>query len=524
MLRKLWGKTYQSCHGNQGQSAKIARRVGGAGLGGTLGRIRTLACLPRNVSLGEALSERGDTMVRLIVYPGSAKASELCLPSGMYSLGRGEEADIRIDDESLSPLHCELTVDVTTVLFRSLEENGGGISLEGRPTTEGQLEPGQTLLVGAVPIALDHPAAPPEPSVEDSFPWQDNSSGSFFDDQADSPAKGPRPTPNIPPRTAPGGPLPIPRPASDGLGPSIGRLVRRVPKLILFGLLGAAGAASGCLAGGPLLLSIKPHATPLLVVQRIYVEGPPEPATIVALSIWTALLAFFLSLLLVIGQNALLRRKWLNTPQLFGLLRRSIFVAFASACACQYLAVWGLGKMFGPADPDARGAGQIAAWMLLGGLLSWGMGAVVPGLAHKTTAVAGTFGGGAACSVMVLALLGPHEEPNARLLGVAVLGLYIGLMVIWVERSAREAALVVHWADDESTTINLGPEPVVLGSSDRAHIFVSELYGFPPEAVLVTFKNGEVELEHRVTHTRQTLKNGSMVQIGDIRLEIQTDC
>jgi Ca-activated chloride channel family protein len=112
---------------------------------------------------------------------------------------------------------------------------------------------------------------------------------------------------------------------------------------------------------------------------------------------------------------------------------------------------------------------------------------------------------------------------GGRMLGGAILGFSIGCMVALVERFAREAALVVHWDENERTTINLGPTPVVLGSSPEAHLYLPAEKGFPPETAVVTFQDGVVELENLMTETRHTLHNGNKLEIGSLLIEIQTD-
>jgi len=91
-----------------------------------------------------------------------------------------------------------------------------------------------------------------------------------------------------------------------------------------------------------------------------------------------------------------------------------------------------------------------------------------------------------------------------------------------VESLAREAALIVHWDENERTVINLGPTPVVLGSSPEAHLYLPAEKGFPPEAAIVTFVDGMVELENLMTETRHTLQNGNKLEIGNLIIEIQT--
>jgi Ca-activated chloride channel family protein len=119
--------------------------------------------------------------------------------------------------------------------------------------------------------------------------------------------------------------------------------------------------------------------------------------------------------------------------------------------------------------------------------------------------------------------MGQMGEMAGRMLGAAILGFSIGSIVALVERLAREAALIVHWDENERTVINLGPTPVILGSSPEAHLYLPAEKGFPAETAIVTFENGTVELENRMTESRHTLHNGNKLEIGSLMIEIQTD-
>jgi Ca-activated chloride channel family protein len=97
------------------------------------------------------------------------------------------------------------------------------------------------------------------------------------------------------------------------------------------------------------------------------------------------------------------------------------------------------------------------------------------------------------------------------------------LVVALIERLAREAALIVHWDPNEQTVVNLGSEPVILGSGKEVHLYIPKERGFPDIAALVTFKDGRVEMENRMTGTTHTLQGGNKLEIGTLLIEIQTD-
>ena len=62
----------------------------------------------------------------------------------------------------------------------------------------------------------------------------------------------------------------------------------------------------------------------------------------------------------------------------------------------------------------------------------------------------------------------PGGDAAGRVLGAVLLGLALGLMLALAERIARAAWLEVQYGGGESRTVNLGVEPVSIGSDSRA--------------------------------------------------------
>ena len=83
--------------------------------------------------------------------------------------------------------------------------------------------------------------------------------------------------------------------------------------------------------------------------------------------------------------------------------------------------------------------------------------------------------------------------------------------------------IVVHWDQHERTVISLGAEPVILGSSPEAHLYLPKEKGFPPVTAIVTFRDGKVEMENKLTKSTHTLHGGNKLEIGSLMIEIQTD-
>jgi hypothetical protein len=267
---------------------------------------------------------------------------------------------------------------------------------------------------------------------------------------------------------------------------------------------------------------VKPQPATTLIHTAFATKADWKSTVIIGA--WTALLAIALSWMLVMGQNALMRRQWMSGQAAGRLLIGGLAAGLVSGAISQYLFSAGAQVLSVGASNLSwlLKFGQVAGWMVLGALLGWGVAIFIPNLSKFKASMAGLAGGllGALAFLYAMAHVG---EVEGRMVGAAILGFSIGSIVALVERLAREAALIVHWDENERTVINLGPTPVVLGSSPEAHVYLPAEKGFPAEAAIVTFENGAVELENLMTETRHTLHNGNKLQIGNLIIEIQTD-
>ncbi len=245
---------------------------------------------------------------------------------------------------------------------------------------------------------------------------------------------------------------------------------------------------------------------------------------LLAAALWTAALAVGLAALVTLGQALLLRARWLATRRTWVVLAVALAAGLLSGAVSQ----GGFALFASGATSLSAGAaellrfGQVIGWATLGALLGLGLAFAVPNLPGHRAALAGA-GGGVLGALAFLALTGWVGETLGRLLGAVVLGATIGLVVALVERLAREAALIVHWHENERTVINLGAEPVILGSSPEAHLYLPKHKGFPPVTAIVTFRDGRVQMENKLSNSTHTLAGGNKLQIGELWIEIQTD-
>jgi MFS family permease len=160
--------------------------------------------------------------------------------------------------------------------------------------------------------------------------------------------------------------------------------------------------------------------------------------------------------------------------------------------------------------------GQVAGWVLLGGLLGRGMGLFIPNLPGRRAAVAGTIGG--LLGAMAFVAVSPSAGGLAgRFVGAFILGLLIGLMIALVEQWTREAWLEVRYGPRETRTVSLGAQPVSVGSAAGCTIYAA---GAPPVAARYTLTGGQVRYEDVAAGQSRPVRPGARQQVGALTLTV----
>ncbi|MDY7008306.1 MAG: vWA domain-containing protein [Cyanobacteriota bacterium] len=241
--------------------------------------------------------------------------------------------------------------------------------------------------------------------------------------------------------------------------------------------------------------------------------------------VWTGFLALGIGLALIVGQNYNLRRRLLSSQEI-ALGSGGGFLAGVVGGAIGQLALLPTANL-----PALLIVARMTGWTFLGTLVGGGMSLFVPNLPRDKAFFAGGLGGvlGAICFLLLDAVVGVIP---ARLAGAAVLGFCIGLAIALSEQLDREAVLLLRWSNSESTTISLGTEPIELGSSRNAHVYLSRDAGFPTKFAKMYIEEGKVILEFdpsikehpkfkNMKILKQELSDGSSRKFGDVLLEIQ---
>lgn len=247
---------------------------------------------------------------------------------------------------------------------------------------------------------------------------------------------------------------------------------------------------------------------------ELRVQSPRLSAvSIIIIGIWTALLAVGLCVALLVGQNRYLGRPLLAAGRVplaaviaggaaAGLVSGSLGQALFSV----FLAI-GVGSL-----------GLVFGWVLLGGLLGFGISYTVPNLDRKKAAVAGLAGG--LLGVIVYLLWSLVAEWLGRFAGAAALGFCIGLAVAIVEAAFRRVWLEVRYGDRESITVNLGPEPVKVGGDAKGSTVWAR--GAAGVALRYFVRDDRVICEDVPTRTETVVGNGHTRTVGTVTLIVRT--
>ncbi len=230
--------------------------------------------------------------------------------------------------------------------------------------------------------------------------------------------------------------------------------------------------------------------------------------------VWASLIAIGTALGLVAGQNRHLRRRLLSVADVIIVVLGGVVTGVLAGAAGQTL-------FYVLSDfPAIVTAGRVVAWTLLGLGIGYGMGFFVPNLHRKRAGVAGVAGGviAAACFLTLVPVVG---DTVGRLLGAAILGLSAGLTTVLVEVVYRKAWLVVHWSENESSTLALGPTPVLIGSSSEADILLAEQDSPVPVMAKITLADGVVRLEDGPTQSTRPLGDGEILTYGATRIQLR---
>lgn len=158
-------------------------------------------------------------------------------------------------------------------------------------------------------------------------------------------------------------------------------------------------------------------------------------------------------------------------------------------------------------------------WMLLGGLVAFGIARLIPNLPVDRAVVSGVAGGlcGGLAFVLLDGLL--PNSPVARLVAAGALGASIGLAVAIVEAVCREYWLEIGYGKGESRTVTLGREPVSIGSDEKTVTVYAR--NAAAQAFRYRVADGSVRCEDCATGRVETVPVGDARTAGVVTITVR---
>ncbi|MDR1493433.1 MAG: VWA domain-containing protein [Planctomycetaceae bacterium] len=219
--------------------------------------------------------------------------------------------------------------------------------------------------------------------------------------------------------------------------------------------------------------------------------------------LWSALLCFGMALFIVIVQNRILRKPAPDKLQVAILIVGAAIGGGIAGCGGDL--AFNIVKL--------SFIGRIVSWGLLGAILAFGMSFYIPNLARKWALIGGGVGGIlGAIGFLIFAIVG---DTGGRLIGAAILGACIGAMIGWIETMFRNVWLMVMYDPRNFAQVNLGSQPVSVGSGNRDMIVIQGI----GESVGVFQVVGD-KVQYKSKSGAQTLAPGNHIKIGQVELVV----
>ena len=269
-------------------------------------------------------------------------------------------------------------------------------------------------------------------------------------------------------------------------------------KTLFFGIAGALGAAVG------------EFISEFLEGARISLNVILYTAT------WAAFISLGISVGLLAAQSIYLKRK----PVLKSLINTAI-IGIGLGAVAGGIAQVAFGYTYN-ISVMVEAISRTICWGIMGLGVGWGVSLFVPNYPKKRAATAGFLGGFIGGAIFRATFAMPFISGEAgRIIGVMVLGLFIGLTISYIEEVLRQAWLTVIWGKNETTTVSLGEKPIIFGSSSEADIYLPKDRE-PPVRATVQIENSRVVMYDKKTNQRQVLQNGDKVDFEKVSFVVNT--
>ena len=235
-----------------------------------------------------------------------------------------------------------------------------------------------------------------------------------------------------------------------------------------------------------------------------------EGTEIQGVATWTIFITLGVSLALILAQNWYSKRPLINPTEFITGVLGGTAAGLIAGAAGQLLFL-----LFVEA-PGLEPIGRIFGWAVLG--TRWPrMAFYIPNLDSMKSLAGGAVAGALAAVGFLLASF-VVENFAGRILGAAILGSILGILIALVELACREAWLEVHQGP-EMFKVNLGTQAVAIGSGRQCAIYA------PGERTIVCSFNladGKVDRYDAANEEKSQVGNNYEEEIGRLRVVVKT--
>ena len=264
-------------------------------------------------------------------------------------------------------------------------------------------------------------------------------------------------------------------------------------KALVFGAWGALGGAIGSLLG-----------------EIIHQQQGSEIQLIIMTALWFGIVGVCIGVAILVGYSNYLKRG-LKIGESFkdGALIGLIAGAVAGGAAQFLYGSLGRGEFL-----------RITCWGIGGGLLGLGLSYRIQNLGLWRGLGGGAVGGVIGGALFVLLVVSLQMGGTlGRISGIAVIGFFIGLMIVLAEAIFREAWLEVRYGPKETRNVSLGKEPISVGGDVNA----CTVYARNAPAVAFRYKldQGRITCEDVAKGQTSTVHPGSSQVVGNLTVTVR---
>ena len=167
--------------------------------------------------------------------------------------------------------------------------------------------------------------------------------------------------------------------------------------------------------------------------------------------------------------------------------------------------------------------GHVLGWTAEGLIMGWILAPVFPNLKHRPALIGGALAGGFG-SVLGLIITSMVGVAFGIALADALKGVFLGAILTFTEKMQlfSEAAIIVHWAKNETSTLLLGKEAIQLGGDPSCHIYLKKDGGeIVPLVAEISLIGGKIIFEDKRNGLKTELVDRTKVNIANIVIEVK---